>query len=590
MNDQLLQVAKNYRHLNYSQTVTYAKELHQIITGKDLNLLLKQFIPNEDDDTFAQRKRITYHTTPSISNALIDAYMKVPQSTSISRVFSTTKETEKNEPELKVILNKFYGKKSFEDFCSTVFVMQNFLEPDGFIVIDWKETDTNKKRYQPYPFLVSAEMAVDYEYFNNILQYLIVRQEKDKLERLTWYGMNEVVIWQQVKEVGGVEGKKLAVTKQLTKEQTDPGYEWSVGPDNYILVNNKIYLVIEPKPHDLGEVTATKNGYKDSYAYQGTKESVIHPCLPYLHKLVKAISEMDLTDSLLTFPRTYAYDTPCEVCLGQLPEMQDCKKCGGKGGSIHKSASNIITLSLPHNPDPAQMIDLSKLIYFAFPPVDGMEYMVSRIDNHVKNCFAALYQADSYSRSDIQNAKVKTAEEVILTEQNKNTALYKFALHYSDFSEWGVNLISKIVDLPVTYTMVVGKDMKFRSKISYIEELKLKKDAGVSYMSIEVTQTEIIKNDFEDNPAEMNKWLIQERYRPFKDKTSTEIALLLAKLPLNDTDVVLWSRFGKIFYQIEREHIDFYELKPKEQDAIVQEYIDKFKKENTIEVPKLEVV
>ena len=84
MNDQLLQVAKNYRHLNYSQTVTYAKELHQIITGKDLNLLLKQFIPNEDDDTFAQRKRITYHATPSISNALIDAYMKVPQSTSIS--------------------------------------------------------------------------------------------------------------------------------------------------------------------------------------------------------------------------------------------------------------------------------------------------------------------------------------------------------------------------------------------------------------------------------------------------------------------------------------------------------------------------
>lgn len=575
-------------HKNYAWTVEYAKLLNQIITGDDIDLLLKKSSPNETDESYNQRVNITQQITPSICNSLIDTHSKVPQSTSIIK--SITVENPDKKAEFEKILNEFYGNKSYDDFCSDPFIMENWLDPNGFIVIEWKEFDNNRTHAKPYPFIVSSEMAIDYDYMNNVLQYLVVKQVKDEMSRYSIYRKENVIIWQQVEMPKYISVKinieKIEVTLNGKLIEVDNGYELTIGKDNYIILGKNIYLVIEPNPYDLPMVPAFRIGMRDCYkkSHKGTKNSILEPCLPYLKKSIKAVSELDLTQHLLAFPRTYAYASPCPACHGQTPDINECKVCHGTGENIHKNSSDLITLNLPKKPNQEEIIDLSKLIYFAFPPIDGITTMQDYVDYLEAKADQALYnKRNSYSRKDIANAKVKTAEQVIAEEQSENTALFRFATHYSDFWEWGITVISEITQIVAVPSMKVGHDLKFRTKDSYVAELKLLKDAGSSPMSIQNTNREIIKLDLQDNPVEMRKYDIQDYYKPFKSKTQPEMAILQAKLPMDNYFIVLYNYFDEIFKDLEFEQKDFYnpDLSVKSRNEMVakkiNEYITRFK-------------
>jgi hypothetical protein len=59
------------QHEHYQRTVDLAVLYSQIISGKDIDDLLKQFVRREDDIMFEQRVNLTQQTTPSIANGII---------------------------------------------------------------------------------------------------------------------------------------------------------------------------------------------------------------------------------------------------------------------------------------------------------------------------------------------------------------------------------------------------------------------------------------------------------------------------------------------------------------------------------------
>lgn len=534
----ILKAVKGHTHPNYSYTVEYAKKLNQIITGRDIDDLLIQFNPNESEAAFKQRKRITQQITPSVSKNLIDVYLKVPRSTSATKLFNYP--NEEAQVEFTKILNSFYGNQSFDDFCSNKFIKKNWLDPNGFIVIEWKAFDNTKERANPYPFMVSSEMAVDYVYENNILQYLIVKQTIDEADRYTCYYKDYTIVWQQVKDVKAIQG---LITS------TEPIEFKSAGVD-YITVNNKVYMIIMPENHNLGIVPAFRIGYIESDAYEGTMDSIIQPCMPYMMKSIKAVSEMDLTQSLHCFPQKFAYAPPCPKCHGMTPDIDECKHCGGTGQDVHTTAGDIVLLKLPRDPNKDTIVDLSQLIHYEYPPIDGIEWQDKYIKSLTAACKETMFNTDIYSRQEI--AETATGKNISL--QNVYDTLYPFAMHYSDFWEWGVEIISKVTEIKVNATLNFSKDFKFKTKDDYIAELKAAKEAGASPEIIASIETEIAKIDLEGNQDAMNVYAVKRMFMPFTGKTENQIMSLIATLPNNNYYKVLWIYFDEIFEQLEQEN------------------------------------
>jgi hypothetical protein len=80
--EKLLEIIKLHtpeaqQHEHYQRTVDLAVLYSQIISGKDIDKLLKQFVRREDDTMFEQRVNLTQQTTPSIANGIIKTFNKV---------------------------------------------------------------------------------------------------------------------------------------------------------------------------------------------------------------------------------------------------------------------------------------------------------------------------------------------------------------------------------------------------------------------------------------------------------------------------------------------------------------------------------
>ncbi len=72
-------------------------------------------------------------------------------------------------------MNKFWGTSSWDRYMEVRWVELNDIDPNTFVIFEWGSFDPVKEFLQPYPFEVDSYQAIDYEYRNNILQYLTAR-------------------------------------------------------------------------------------------------------------------------------------------------------------------------------------------------------------------------------------------------------------------------------------------------------------------------------------------------------------------------------------------------------------------------------
>ena len=205
-------IRRNEKHIDYDRVVELNTLYTQLITGENMDSLLKQFTPRESPELFRQRMRITQHITKTVSQNIMDIYQKIPRSNSVSRVVTYSDNNIAKLNEFNTKLNEFWGDESLDDYMATRWFELNFIDPNAFIVAEWLNVDTTKERYMPYPFEVSSKMAINYEYFNNDLIYLISEMPKsitywDKKEKkdvtitikeYTIYGANQTIKFKQL--------------------------------------------------------------------------------------------------------------------------------------------------------------------------------------------------------------------------------------------------------------------------------------------------------------------------------------------------------------------------------------------------------
>ncbi len=555
-------------HQDFKKVNRLANLYQRLITGEDSGKLLKKFTPREDDALFAQRIRLTQLLTPAISEKIMQPFYKVSRIDNIKKSITFPNEESKDVEDkieaVKNVLDNFHGDEGLDDFMETTFVDLVFTDPNSFIVTEFENFDfDNNDKASPFPFLVNSKEAVNYKYKNNVLQFLIVRKphrfksEDDKKGNITndghkyrLYLENEVILLVQVDpKLGGVESGKF----ELSNIKESPR----------IKINEKVFTV-QVNEMKSKQVPAIRVGYKRDISTKGrTMVSPLQPAVPRMMKSVKAVSELDLTTTLHTFPQKLQYVQACkgkpnDICRGgKNAKDEPCKSCGGSGLAVHKSSGDVITFPMPD--DAKEMLDLDKLLIYKNPPVDLIKWQAEYVTQLEVEALGDVFVSSSLR----QTTKTQTATELDYDMENIYDTLFPFAKRFSIVYKKIAKLSAIFIDQSsVKIIHTFPKDFKLKTEKALIQDRKNAKDAGAPpFLLIEI-DNDIANKVYGDDLLKLREYRVKQQHVPFSGKTIEEINLSINLGLTTKFDKTLWANFDSIMQEIDQQEMkesrDFY--------------------------------
>lgn len=578
-------VSKNLRHKYYKHVVEYAETQKILITGVNVAKLLRKFSRREDDTQFNQRVELTCAITPAVASSLMTPFYKVGRANNIINKidFESTENFDTKIEDIDEARLYYAGDKSLSRYLETRLVELNFSDPNSFIVTEFDMPEIGAQgellsKVQPRPFEVSSEMAINYLYKNNILQWLIVKDDctykDDKLqnkkgETYTIYFPDIAIKFTQIE----LTSTLIGVGKLITIDTEG-------GQVQYYRADKERFFEVENFEYNAGYVPATIVGYKHDLATDGnTKVSPMHDALCYFMKSIKTVSEFDLTMALHAFPQKFQYVNRCmgENNMGCNNGLTNagvsCHKCGGSGFAIHKSAADSVVMRMPKDKD--ELINLEQLVHYESPPIDLLKFQDEYIFQLKNEARQAVFNSEIFTKSDIE----KTATELTLSMEAVYDTLFPFAENFSKVYKDILYIIAKFRDISdIIIEHRFPKDFKFKTSVELLNELAIANASGAAgYIRTELS-LDIAAAQYIDKPEELRRIEVKQKYYPFPDKTSNEIAFIITSDLTTMYNKVLYANFDNIFLKLEQDAenagVYFYDYTPEIQKAKLDEYVN----------------
>lgn len=593
-------VREDKHHQDYERTVDVASKCYRLVTGDGLEDDLKKFTQRETDEMFQQRKDITKHIVPTVVKNLVDVQNKVPRSNSLTRVIKY-KGDEENEKvkDLEDILGGFWGNKSFDDYMGVRFIELNNIDPNAFVVAEFKDFDPINDHLKPYPFEVKSDMAVMYEYDNNVLQYLISKNTVNRIYGTKPNVLKKILAFffknkdlrrvEEVRHTMYLPERAIVLDRisdpETVKSLNIPEYDtWIIrGGKTYIRFETKrdyVYVLEEPEPYNLEEVPAARVGYKRDMTTDGrTYVSPYWDTIPLLEKTIKANSELDLTMCLHAFPQKIITGSKCdnENCLmGKIYNentgvYEICPQCKGVGMLPHTSSQDVVIVDLPQAKE--EQLSLDNIVRYIYPPVDLIQFQDEYIENLTWKVKQTMFNSDIFTKQEV--SETATGKNIDL--QNVYDTLWPLAVKYADFWEFFVNTIAQLTDMDkdLVALFTFDKDFKMKTTSELYADLQKANESGADSFAKQDIQQDIARNIFANNPEEFRKYLVQQSFYPFAGKSKEEIIAIKTTQNTTRFNKVLNDNFSQVFDLIEMEDAQFYIKDRKKQWEKIQGVVAK---------------
>ena len=566
------------RHKDYNHVVGVFNKSFAYTTGQGLDTYLHRFRSREDEDLFKQRCIITSHIVPAVINTCDFILNKVSRSSAIYCDYVNTDINKENN--LIERENKFFANKSVYEFIKNNQRYYDRSDPNAWIIIEFNSTDGTLLA-EPYPFIVNSKQAIDYEYINGILNYLIIEVESKTYKNLFDYSIytpNQNIIL------------KAQINEKILGSLTNDLDTKVIDNITYIRLLGRLYSIEIPIAHNIGWVQAKRFGYKyDGVTYGRTFVPFWWDAEPYLNKIININSELDITLTLHNFPQKLIYTNRCnaEGCnKGYLPDNSTCGVCGGTGRQkVHTTGMDVLEFAFPDSKE--EMIELSSLIAYIYPPIDGIRFTNEKLSELIKNCKEAIYNSDTYTRAEIS----QTATGLNIGMESIYDTLYPYAVNFADTWKFCIETISKIIDSydNLIVTATVEKDFKFKTKAELIAELNFARLSGANESVIRAIQYDLMLVTFDEKPSELIRYQTKDKFNPFSGKGEAETIALMSGNLIPKKVKVLYANFGNIFDSLENENENFYELSFEKQKVLIDAKVDILMNELEASTPELDL-
>lgn len=594
INARLIQVAAGKRrHQHYDRTVERAKYYRAMSTGVGVDFYIRPFYLRTDEDLFKTLVRVTRQITPSVCSNFRDL-LETSYRSFYRRELSYGEEAanERRTMEFEDMLEAYSGGKGVDVYLQERLLELQAIDPNAWIVQEWKGFDNVRENAKPYPFEVSSEMAIDFAYEVGELQYLTARTyiqgETKPLPRYTCYSVGTASTLTALD--GQAFGPDLSEAKApiLT-----PGETYNIGGTKFLYME---YL------SGLDEIKAKRVGYRRDLQTNG--ETFVWPweaAEPSLDQSLKIVSELQLTAAHVAFPITVRVGENCPDGDGEgfggcggtgLVDGRKCGMCGGTGKKKWSTSSaEEIVITMPD--DSANLPDLSKILYYVSPDVSILAWQQQYKKELIAQARRDFIGNDSYDQSDVQPV-TRTATENLLTQQNKNNPVYKYFVFYASYWQFVVYAFADITGKRegLEAQIFVGKDLKLKTigelMIESQEAHKTGNRALIASIDWDIARVVNL-----DSPEDFLEYQIQARFDPFAGSSPDERIVLATSTNVPLPKRVLNDNLGWIFREIELENPGFYRLTFEAQRTIVDEkvqgIIDETKAQKVANAPQITI-
>ena len=557
--------SSNKKHADYQRTVDLAKEYKAHVSGVGIDDYLKRFAKREDEEMFEQRKRLTNSISQSVASSLQKPFYKVARNKNVKKKF-TLKGDKTREEIVQKMISGFYGTnelntKGLDFWLKNRFIELTFTDPNAFVVIEWEAKPENVP-LEPYPYEVNSIDAYDYIYKHGVLNELFTRQsetiiyldkdgaEKEKVvDAFTLYEIgSSLKVVEYCPKYFEAKGIVIDETRQVT------------------FVENEIHFIATYNETNLDFIPAFRVGYIRDTATDGrTFVNPFESAMPYFRKALKAVSELDLSITLHTFPQKLQYVTKCKgkgtkKCNnGMVSGTQTvCSECKGSGLQIHTSGQDAIYFPLPDTPD--EMFDLDKILVYKQPPIDLIKFQDEYVRNLKKDAHLSVYNSNMFLAEDPQFAK--TATEVNTNTQGIFDTLFPYTEKFSEVWKTAVKVFVRLSGFLTDFELIhiFPTDLEIKTVAVLMAELKLANESEAPSYFRDAILEEIANQVYEGDELGREKHFIRHKFFPFSGKTETEIQFLMASPYVSNFTKVLYANFEAIFTDIEKAVPNFYKL------------------------------
>lgn len=327
---------------------------------------------------------------------------------------------------------------------------------------------------------------------------------------------------------------------------------------------------------------------KDGNTNFSTYKSILEPASEQLKSLVWDGSEYDVIKLLHGIVKEYRYVSRCNNVVnndegiascyeGNLYRNNEivgqCNVCNGTGKIGHTSSQDVIELPLPMNGN-EEMISLDKLHHTIYLPESLFEAKKNDIKDTENQIIRTVFNSNSLKQEDV----VRTATELAIDFKGVYSQWYKVGFKVSETYIWMIECLAAFsgienVEVYHGYTMDVNLE-DLQSLLSQREKAVV---SGVGFEVIQALDRAIIKKQNMDNPNFIKRYETWETFRPFRDKTPNEKVAIIALLPENNNERILYTFWEAIKTEVLISNPNFYEMEREKQRELISNEIDKFR-------------
>jgi hypothetical protein len=554
-------IATGKRHALYDRCCELSQEYKAYSLGEGIDEKLHRFTATETEEAFELRKEITVNICKSIVNGSMSVFNRVPRTEAVKVEWQT-----KNDVEFQKVLD-YFGRYGFDQYLANRLPKLCEIDPNSFIVYEFNGTD-GKKLAQPYPYEVYSENAIDYEYKNADLLYLVDWQCVEVPDELKEQTDKEIL---NKYTIYTAEGACTYIEQAINKEGITNVF------DNESLVNigENTYQLLIPQPYNLEQTPATQVGYLTDDENNGKCfVNQYHYGIPFLEKILKTNSELDITMARHAHMQKIQYVRKCTAdgCSIDTDGVYKvdghcCSTCDGTGIiDVTRGGLEFIYLPLPDSPQ--DIVSLDNIVKYIQIPVEIANLQRDYIKEMTDYFRKAIFNTDIFTRSEIAD----TATAKILETENLYDTLYLYAVNYAMVKEEGLYIISDIIDREIDVIAKVGKDFKLLNKTELLAMLQTAQTAGANDEVIGLINKELVRAMGGDEVL----YDLQRRLIPFAGKTKEMVMLTLSQLKTNDRMRLKYLLGADILKDLVDNYPLFLEISYKRKRELFEQEIDKF--------------
>lgn len=586
-------VARNEPHRYHSQNVERAKFWRSIVSGKNQTDIVVSYKPRESEEQKEQRFRLFHSPTPEAAARAMANHSRLESSDPPTTIIKYEGADNESEPMLKRLVSGFNGGKGLYRYLIDVQKKYLQIDPNAFLVtlFDGERDNTGAftSKPRPRPEIVESMEVYDFGLDNGEYSWLCRRQyfegktetRTGKWQKFTLYVADYVFEASEVNEFNTLA--------QISANVRGGQYElFQVRHGNkdvqFALVVYPISSKEQLNSPDY-EIPFAPLGFDEGPESDGY-DSILSCAESRFRDLINRTSEYALSLALHTFLQKYQYIQKCDHVVPKVGRCEggkigdtgrECPSCKGSGHKIIATVQDTVTITLPETRD--EFFPIGEMVQYITLPFDIVDHQKAAIEELEGKIEAAIWGIDLRKAPDGK----MTATEVISRYDTVYVKLSRIEQHLAALWTKTVRLTAKYAEidkgLQVGYTPRKNYQMETLGEL--VAAFSEAKAAGAPYPVIRTLELSIIKKQGKATDEQLMWNEAMEKFRPFRTKTESQIALILSGLPESDYHRVLWSYFDEIFEQIANEVPAFYVLPysgegTATQTNVVTSYVSKF--------------